>query len=100
MDLPSYTQIIAALLFVLALIGALTWIARHFGLMARVTTKGQDKTKRLDIIEVLPVDARRRLILLRRDNVEHLVLLGGDRDTLIETGIQPLPKTPSTEPQS
>lgn len=98
MDLISYTRFIAALLFVLALIGGLTWVARKFGLIARVTAGGPNKIKRLDIIEVLTVDARRRLILLRRDNVEHLVLLGPERDTLIETGVPTQPAQPQ-EPQ-
>jgi flagellar protein FliO/FliZ len=99
MDISSYTRFIAALLFVLALIGALAWIGRRAGLVARVTARNQDKSKRLDVIEVLTVDAGRRLVLLRRDNVEHLVLLGVQRDTLIETGISPAPAAPPQEPQ-
>lgn len=88
MDLASYTRFIAALLFVLALIGALAWAARRFGLVARATVGRKTKTRRLDITEVLPVDARRRLVLLRRDDTEHLILLGPERDILIETGIK------------
>jgi flagellar protein FliO/FliZ len=103
MDISSYTRFIAALLFVLALIGALAWIGRRAGLVARVTARSQNKSKRLDVIEVLTVDAGRRLVLLRRDNVEHLVLLGGQRDTLIETGIEtgisPAPTAPPQEPR-
>lgn len=88
MDLASYTRFIAALLFVLALIGALAWAARHFGLVAKATTSRKTKTRRLDITEVLTVDARRRLVLIRRDDIEHLILLGPERDILIEAGIK------------
>lgn len=42
---------------------------------------------RLGVVEQASVDSRRRLILIRRDNVEHLVLTGGPTDVLIETGI-------------
>ncbi|MEX1147598.1 MAG: flagellar biosynthetic protein FliO [Sphingomonadales bacterium] len=88
MESLDYLQFIAALLFVLALIGALAWLARRFGFTPRVTmTGGGRATRRLSIVEVLPVDARRRLILIRRDGFEHLVLLGTDRDTVVESGI-------------
>ncbi len=33
------------------------------------------------------VDAKHRLVLMRRDNKEHLVLLGGEQNLLIEAGI-------------
>jgi flagellar protein FliO/FliZ len=37
------------------------------------------------------VDARRKLLLVRRDDVEHLVMIGGPVDMLIETGIKGRP---------
>ncbi|NOU08210.1 MAG: hypothetical protein HOO99_18715 [Hyphomicrobiaceae bacterium] len=43
--------------------------------------------KRLAVIEQASVDNRRRLILIRRDGVEHLVMTGGPVDVVIETGI-------------
>jgi flagellar protein FliO/FliZ len=54
--------------------------------------------KRLSIVEVSPVDAKRRLVLVRRDGVEHLVLLGATNETVIETGIAP-PAENITEPE-
>lgn len=42
---------------------------------------------RIRVIETIQVDPRRRAILIRRDNVEHLVLVGGPTDVVIETGI-------------
>jgi hypothetical protein len=42
---------------------------------------------RLDIVEQVNVDGRRRLVLIRRDDVEHLVMTGGPADVVIETGI-------------
>jgi flagellar protein FliO/FliZ len=41
--------------------------------------------KRLSVLEVLPIDGKRRLVLLRRDAAEHLVLLGIGGDLLIES---------------
>jgi hypothetical protein len=43
--------------------------------------------KRLDIVEQAVVDAKRRLVLVRRDDVEHLVMIGGPTDIVIESGI-------------
>lgn len=43
--------------------------------------------QRLSISEYYELDKTRRLVLLRRDNVEHLVLIGGGQDVVIESGI-------------
>lgn len=42
---------------------------------------------RLTISEQASVDSRRRLVLIRRDDVEHLIMTGGPVDIVIETGI-------------
>ncbi|MFM2422310.1 MAG: hypothetical protein RL291_840 [Pseudomonadota bacterium] len=43
--------------------------------------------KRLGVLELTPVDGRRRLVLVRRDDVEHLIMIGGPVDVVIETNI-------------
>jgi flagellar protein FliO/FliZ len=45
--------------------------------------------RRLSIVEVLPIDGKRRLVLLRRDDVEHLVLIGTHDDLVVESAIRP-----------
>ena len=42
---------------------------------------------RLEVVDQANVDGRRRLVLIRRDDVEHLVMTGGPVDVVIETGI-------------
>jgi flagellar protein FliO/FliZ len=83
-------QGLLALIFVLALIALLTAVARRFGFGYRAP--GRHATRRLSIAEVMPVDARRRLLLVRRDGVEHLILLGSGTgaDLLVESNI-PVP---------
>lgn len=48
---------------------------------------GRERTKRLSVIDAAVVDTRRRVVLIRRDNVEHLVLIGGPTDVVIESRI-------------
>jgi flagellar protein FliO/FliZ len=84
MSFDTYWRFLLALLFVIALIAGCAWIARRFGFAGRFAAPGGKR--RLGIIEVLPLDGRRRLVLLRRDNVEHLVLLGMQNDLVIERG--------------
>jgi hypothetical protein len=52
---------------------------------------------RLGISEHASVDSRRRLVLIRRDNVEHLIMTGGPVDVVIETGINAEERMPSAE---
>jgi len=77
-----------AFVFVLALIGATTWIVRRFGIGAHVGSPAvRGRQPRLAMIDAAPVDGRRRLVLVRRDNVEHLLLVGGPSDILVEQNI-------------
>jgi flagellar protein FliO/FliZ len=84
MGLDTYLRFLIVLVLVVAMIGALAWVMRRFGWASRfVAPAGK---KRLAVLEVLPIDGRRRLVLLRRDAAEHLILLGHDGDLLIESG--------------
>lgn len=49
---------------------------------------GPKPDKRLDVVDQANVDGRRRLVLVRRDNVEHLIMTGGPVDVVIETNIE------------
>ncbi|MBD8555815.1 flagellar biosynthetic protein FliO [Rhizobium sp. CFBP 8762] len=48
---------------------------------------GKNRQPRLAVLDAAAVDARRRIVLVRRDNVEHLILIGGPTDLVIESGI-------------
>jgi flagellar protein FliO/FliZ len=75
----------AALVFVLALMGLLAAALRRFNNLPSLSAP---KQKRLKIIESLPLDARRRLVILQRDSRQHLVILGATGETVIESGIE------------
>lgn len=55
------------------------------------------RNRRLSISDSLPLDPKRQLLIVRRDNVEHLILTGGTQDLLIESGI-PVPTAPVRVP--
>lgn len=92
----TYLQLGAALLLVIGLIGLLGFILRRTGLGLRLP-QARGRQRRLSVIEALPLDNRRRLLLIRRDGQEHLLLLGHQQDLVIEAGIQP-PASPATPP--
>jgi flagellar protein FliO/FliZ len=80
-----YWRFVGALFVVVALIFAVAWIAKRLGLGGRLATpRGK---RRLTVQEVLALDGKRRLVLLKRDGVEHLLLLGLNDDVVVETGI-------------
>lgn len=54
------------------------------------------RERRLDVIDHANVDGKRRLLLVRRDNVEHLIMTGGPVDVVIETGIGAIAPSPAT----
>jgi flagellar protein FliO/FliZ len=80
LDATEYLRFLAALAFVLGLIALLAWVARRF----RLGTTPPGAARRLAVIETLPIDSRRKLVLARWDEGEYLLLLGQDGNRLIE----------------
>lgn len=77
---------IITITLLIALAGLAFWIARQ-SLGLGSMTLFQGKVKRTGMVESTALDGRRRLVLIRRDNVEHLIMIGGPVDMVIETGI-------------
>ena len=85
MDAPDYLKFFAALVFVLALMGGLSFIIKRLGIGNSATLS--TGKRRLKIVESLPLDARRRAVILQRDDRQHLVILGPAGETVVETNI-------------
>ena len=92
MELSTYFPFLLALIFVLALIGILSWIARRYGVL-RGTVRPTPGKRRLEVVEITPIDSKRRLVLLRRDHTEHLILMSPTNELVVETGIIPPPRS-------
>jgi Predicted membrane protein len=80
--------LIAAAGVSLALLGLfiVLWILRHRA-PSPFVRGGRNRQPRLQVLDAAAVDARRRLVLVRRDNIEHLIMIGGPTDIVIESGI-------------
>lgn len=100
MDTVAPLQFILSFLFVLGLIGLMAMGLKRYGHRLQsgsapmVLSKilGQSKLAgesagRLAIVEVRYLDPRRKLVLVRRDDVEHLLLLADGRESVVESGI-------------
>ena len=80
-------QFFIAFLIVLALIVLTFWAIRRFGGIGLGTGVARGRQPRLAVIDAAAVDGRRRLVLIRRDNVEHLLMIGGPSDIVVEQNI-------------
>lgn len=94
METTVYLRFVAALVLVLGLMMVVLWLLRRFNIGGMVARPGA--RRRLAVVETMALDARRRLVLLRRDGVEHLVMIGGTQDMVIESGIVPPPPEAGT----
>jgi flagellar protein FliO/FliZ len=110
-DLALTMRFAAALAIVLGLIAILTWLAKRYFAGGAFGRNGKTR-RRVAVVEVTPIDAKSRLVLVRRDSAEHLLLLGPTGAVVVESGVNapgdfastlaPLPalQTSQPEPQS
>ena len=88
----AIVTVLIALAVVLVLIILGVWALK---LVFNATGRAaRGRAKRLGVIDATPVDQKRQLVLVRRDNVEHLLLIGGSQDVVVETGIIAQPMVP------
>src|SRR6187551_2556496 len=78
---------IVAFIVVLALIGIAAWLVRRFATTRLGANTQRGRMPRLAVIDAAAVDGRRRLVLVRRDNIEHLLMIGGPTDIVVEPNI-------------
>ncbi len=86
-EMPLAVRFFLAFVIVLGLIGVTAWAVRRFGAGRLGGTNARGRQPRLAVIDYASVDGRRRLILVRRDNVEHLLMIGGPTDVVVEPNI-------------
>jgi flagellar protein FliO/FliZ len=84
MDLIDLARYFGALILVLGLMGAAWLVTKRYGVPGIIQ---RQNLRRLSIVESLMIGSRHKLMLVQRDGTEHLVLMGPQGATLIETGI-------------
>ncbi len=84
---------------IVLLIVATGWLLKKLGhVSSRIGRYGE--AARLSVSEAIAVDHRRKLVLVKRDHVEHLILIGGENDLLLEHAIPPHARPqPKASPQ-
>ena len=80
--------IMAVVIVAIALVALIVGLAILKRRNAHLFVKGgRSREHRLLVLDAAAVDSRRRLVLIQRDNVEHLIMIGGPTDIVIESGI-------------
>lgn len=86
MEITSVLTSVFALIFVISLIFIVSILLRKYG-AGRIFVEGNEKNKRLSVKDTLIIDSRRKLVLISRDNTEHLILLSPDKEMIVESNI-------------
>ena len=83
-DFPDLVKYAVALIVVLLLILIVSGILKKVTASVRI---GGRKGARLKVLETTMIDSTRTLTLIRRDDIEHLIMMGGPNDLVIEADI-------------
>ena len=86
-DVSPALKFFIAFVIVLALIGVTAWLVRRFSASGFGGSSARGRQPRLAVVDAAAVDARRKLVIIRRDNVEHLLMIGGPTDVVVEQNI-------------
>lgn len=84
MGAPDYLRFLIALAFVLALMALLAYVLRRLNLGGVANPLAN---RRLNVLETRPLDHRHKLVLVKCDDREHLLLLGPQGETVIDSNI-------------
>ncbi len=85
MDSMMLLKFFCAFAFVIGLMMLFSFMLKKLGLAgASFSPMGK---RRLKVVEFLPLESRRKLVLIRRDDREHLLVLGSNGETVVESNI-------------
>ena len=91
MNFLDLVRAVFGLAFTLGLIGIVAWAARRYAPQILARLNAERGERRLQVVETLVLDPARRLVLVRVDDEERLILLGEGRE-LIEPRQPPIGK--------
>jgi flagellar protein FliO/FliZ len=88
MDSFSWARVVLACAVVAALLALMGMILKYIKLRGFKIPGTPDDSRRLHIVESLMIDPRRRLVIVRCDGVEHLLLLGANEDIVVAANLE------------
>ena len=88
----SWLRILLAFAVVFGLLGLMGLGMRYINARGLKLPRSGNKPKRLELVETLPLDVRRRLVIVRCDGAEHLILLGINQDVVIQSNLDISPQ--------
>lgn len=95
MDFLDLARAVFALALTLGIIGLCAWAARRYAPQLLAKLSAERGERRMQVVETLVLDPARRLVLVKIDAEERLILLGEGRE-LIEPRQSPVqPGSPS-----
>lgn len=80
------TYVLGAIFFIVLLLVLLMMVRALLAGRVR-SAGGRSRQPRLGVVDAFDLDRQRQLVLVRRDNVEHLIMIGGPNDVVVETAI-------------
>ncbi len=86
MEYVDLIRMLAAFAFVLSLMWILSLIMKRVGYGKLMPLRAEDR--RLSVVEYLPLDSKNRLILVKCDSKEHLLVVNAEGTTVVETGMK------------
>lgn len=104
-SMPDTLKFVIVFVLILGILVPLVWRWFNVGSLKYISARGRQQ--RLTVVESSPLDVRHRLVLVKRDNVEHLLLVGGPTSVVVESNIarsgsrepRPIPDARSEPPQ-
>lgn len=91
MEIMLILKAVLSLIFVLGLLFVTIWALKYFEFKTAKNSfiKKLKKNSRIEISEMKRIDIKNSVVLIKRDNVEHLVLLSAGHNLIIESDIKP-----------
>jgi flagellar biogenesis protein FliO len=85
----GYLTMIVALAIVIVLIVLAVWLIKLVGDAS--ASVGRGRNRRLMVIDSIAIDNKRQAVIVRRDETEHLIVIGGPNDLVVESGFEAPP---------
>lgn len=89
METVDFTRFALSFIFVLGLIGLFAVVLKRYANAQKMFGMKDNEGHRIQVVDVRYIDPKRRVVLLRRDDKEHLLLLADGRELVIESDITP-----------